>query len=70
MRWKGDHADYWTGILNTQLTFSGVLDVAIFYDTNDTYTYVSAVPQGTMIPEPSVFGLVAASGLLLARRRR
>ncbi len=70
LRWKGDHADYLTGILNTQLTFSGVLDVGIFYDANDEYTYVSAIPQETMIPEPSAFGLATASGLLLGRRRR
>ena len=69
-RWKGDHASYLTGLLDTQLTFSGSAGIGIFYDSADDYTYVEAAPQGISVPEPSVFALVAASGLMLARRRR
>ena len=69
-RWKGDHASYLTGLLDTQLTFSGAAGIGIFYDSTDDYTYVEAAPEGTAVPEPSVFALVAGSSLLLGRRRR
>ncbi len=67
-RWRGDHDDYLTGLLGTQLTFSGVSDVNIHFDANDGYTYVGA--GWNSVPEPSVLGLFGAGGMLLLRRRR
>lgn len=69
-RWKGDRESYLTGLLGTQLTFSGASGVEIFYDASDDYTYVAAVSSTSSIPEPSAFGLIVASGLSLLRRRR
>ena len=65
-RWKGDRDEYLTGLLGTQLTFSGTVGVDIFYDASDDYTYVVA----SNTPEPSVLGLIGASGMFLLRRRR
>ena len=67
-RWKGDHDAYLTGLLGTQLTFSGVPEVDVLYNTNDNYTYVGTA--WSSVPEPSVLGLLGASGLALLRRRR
>ena len=69
-RWKGDRESYLSGLLGTQLTFSGASGIEIFYNANDDYTYVAATSSTSPIPEPSVFGLIVASGLSLVRRRR
>ena len=69
LRWKGDHDDYLTGLLGTQLFLFGAPGVDIYYNAGDNYTYVGTPANGS-IPEPSVLGLFGVGALALLRRRR